>query len=1141
MTNCPPVYRNLQCESFGNKRKITSQMLRQMCKNDAYLYEQVMALWDSTDPESRKRFYPPDFMDVAHSFGIESYILTEEMGEYNYWKEVYRFSRTRKWIYKFDFDGSNDKLIEYDENGRRLMDGDVQYAWVYADSFLDVENSHNKQLLEIVNEDGVTTLRPQIATSSFEYIIHHDEDYTTKEGTGDKYVVKDEKLGKAKKDASFKGAFNNWHCNSHWYNGFNRTKNYNIKSKWRKDQDSYDIPSVCHAQTFKASNTGRLSKVNLNVQGTKSSVSPCIVEIRETSKTGYPTTNVLARTEKKFSGSGDNVVAFEFKNKAKVTKGKIYAIVIRSPLSHFENTFRIGGWTTGCFSSEKKYYGNGSAFTSEDNGKTWKKNGKTKDTKSYGSHYYDWGINQKPVDFAFEVFVQPITKKAIKQKVTTSNAKKLIEDGYTLQQDGKYKKILREAYDEKHTYEYSYIKEGSYYIHLKPIQVNPIDSFAISSVFTDNTTFSRYWRWEYYDSKLGWLEVPTDATGVDFNNNNTNRTVLKLRIRCDIEQNTYVDTTTTITDSALNELISKEKLSRTVLTYMKSATLVILTKYPQKAYLRTLYYHPPQNQILGANIWSEIGLNAQESMNNESAELEIDVIHEKVASEHFKFYDLNILNNADMTDLTPQQADLIRDMSLYISSYKLENISNNYSTYDAQYILDYVVEDKDNGGLFIEFLMRQVTPVYLLPLYYNESTEPISFFEKVQLPHLPSYPLNACEIGDDDIILDPNKFTGLSNYGFYYPLEKSIRDNLSSIDVTYTSSLDIIENDVTDENGFEINEVDVEENIAETLKGIFIEKKLSECLNDGNVVDNIFKLDLKKNDSDENAVFSSIDYAVTSDGIGIIFNAYSPVIRTIFPNRYYVDSNDKILVNVDDNYSFADKTTLTADTNIGNFELKANLTTKSYQEFVDFEVDYDNGTIEFYNQLGLISGDFNITYNPLWVRGLSVADFPLKMDLWKEQYRIQDGGIYKLKYDMNNDRWVEDEFFEPTSKNPYTDNTDSQRIFYTFKTTVAPRDNIRKLVINEGTVNERILIEDSQFFVDYLANRITFYVSDLNDNDTITIHYTPNLTDNGLALAYRLKRGRYSGGVQQSDTDLNAQPQETDDYYIGMNYFTYRT
>ena len=249
-------------------------------------------------------------------------------------------------------------------------------------------------------------------------------------------------------------------------------------------------------------------------------------------------------------------------------------------------------------------------------------------------------------------------------------------------------------------------------------------------------------------------------------------------------------------------------------------------------------------------------------------------------------------------------------------------------------------------------------------------------------------------------------------------------------------------------------------------------------------------------------------------------------------------------------YEPADKTTLSADTNVGNFELKVNLTTKSYLEFVDFEVDYDEGSIEFYNQNNLIHGDFNITYNPLWVRGLSVADFPLKMDLWKEQYKVSERtegekvvyGIYKRKYDMNSGRWVDSEFFTQTSINPYTGGVDSQgRTFYTFRTTVAPRDNIRKLVINEGTVDERVLVEDSQFFVDYLASKVTFYISDLNENDTITIHYTPNLTDNGLALAYRLKRGRFSEGEQQVDTNLTAQPSETDDYYIGMNYFTYRT
>ena len=457
MTNCPPVYRNLQCESFNNRKKITSEMMRQLCKNDAYLYEQVMALWDATDPQSKKRFYPPYFMNVGSSFGIESYILDNEEDKklFKYFNTVYRFSSVVKYVYKFNFDGTFDRTSDIYQDGVKTCIN------IEADSLLDLENHNNEQLLEIVNGQ----LRPPLVESTYDETIHHNAEYTTCKklvtpATKGKYVTeKQEKLGKAKKDASFKGAFKNWDCNNHWYNAYNRSKNYNVKNAWKKDPYNEDkdvtkkygrIPAVCHAQTFKALSSGRISKVNLNVQGSSSAVSPCTVEIRETNKNGTPTSKVLARTEKKFSGKGENIVAFEFKNKAEVSKGKTYAIVIRSPLSKFENTYRIGGWTTGCFSSEKKYYSDGSAYTSQDNGKTWKKNGKTSDTKSYGAHYYDWGINQKPIDFAFEVYVQPITQKSVKKYVKGKNAV------YK-----PYKKLTAKAYDEVHTYSYNYYKEGN--------------------------------------------------------------------------------------------------------------------------------------------------------------------------------------------------------------------------------------------------------------------------------------------------------------------------------------------------------------------------------------------------------------------------------------------------------------------------------------------------------------------------------------------------------------------------------------------------------------------------------------------------------------------------------------------------------
>ena len=325
-------------------------MLRQFCKNDAYLKEQIDLLWDATDPESRKRFYPPDYMDIEHSFGIEEHKLDKYEREFfNYWDTVYRFSTVDRYVYQFDFDTTNDRVSEI------TQDADVNVKHIWADSLLDLDNDYGVNKLEIVRDSVVvngktqtiSTLRPPLSTETFDKIYKTKEDkipFTdktliskAKKGKPKKkatYVVKPEKLGKAKRDAYFKGATGNWNCNNHWYNGFDENKNYNVKAKWKKDPYGEDknivkkygrIPSVCHAQTFEAQHSGRITKVNLNIQGDKSAPSPCTVEIRTLDKkTGKPTEKVLARVEKKFNSKGENIVSFEFnKEKAKVKKVNI--------------------------------------------------------------------------------------------------------------------------------------------------------------------------------------------------------------------------------------------------------------------------------------------------------------------------------------------------------------------------------------------------------------------------------------------------------------------------------------------------------------------------------------------------------------------------------------------------------------------------------------------------------------------------------------------------------------------------------------------------------------------------------------------------------------------------------------------------
>lgn len=1202
MTNCPPVYRNIQCESFGNKRKITSQMLRQFCKNDAYLKEQIDLLWDTTDPESKKRFYPPDYMDVENSFGIMADTISTthyDIEFFKYFQEVYNFSNITRFKYYFDFDVSTDKESEI------IKDSDeTHYMKIYSDSLLDLENSYDLEKMEIVRQDitidgeatSISTLRPVLVTGSYREIVHHEEEYTTnvekiktKEATKGKYVTKKkEQLGKAHKDAYYFGAYNNWDCNNHWYNGFDRTKNYSIKSAWKKDPYGEDakivkkygrIPSVCHSQTFKPQSSGRISKISLNIQGDKNAVSPCVVEIRTTSKKGYPTSKVLARCEKRFSGTGENIVAFQFKDKPYVKKGETYAIVVRSPFSHFNKTYRLGGWTTGCFSSDSKYYGDGSAFTSVDNGHTWVKNGKTKDTKGYGSHYYDWGINQKPVDFAFEVYIQPITQKAIKKKV---KGKKAVYEYKTYQQ------LEKEAYDEVFTYEFTYFREGSYYIHLKPLRCNPIDWFNISSTFVTEQrdgTFkvsysSEYWTWEYYDSTTStWKEVGNNI--VELDNTRTNLSVLKLRVRCDIDKNTFgkivqqnyssgANYTPTPDEQIFANLLASNKISEDFLTYLKNVEITVGSRLPSTAYLRTKYYHPNKTDMLGASLWSEVGAIAK---TYGDAQLQIDVIHERDSIEHFQFIDLLIINSMEIGSnhtYSEKQYEIFNKMIELITLFEGED--PNYNT--GVEIIQYVYNDHRGKGEFLKFLKQQLVPIYLLPIMVDRDgtgAKPYNLFDTLQLAHSPSYPLSGGDVGDDDIIIDIDDFTYVSDAGFVYPLSSSIAKTLSSILVTYKTYMEVDTQETiidgqrvvltTDEEGFELNDIDRQENIEETLKGIVLNEKLAKGETfqshylDGN---NGLGMGFFKNGD---KIDTKIDYAITNDGMYIAFNSFSPVIRELFPDMYDVNV-DEVVGNIGDvtlksQYSMHFPNSFPkSGTTVTGFEMKIDLTTKTYQEFVDFEVNYDTAEITFYNQTSLLNGDFKVRYNPLWVRGLSVADFPLKMDLWKEEYVIgvktidekNVDGIYKMKFNTNNGEDERDTFYQKTNINPLTKVPSTETSYYTFKTTVPPLDNIRKLVINEDTNDERVLEEDSQFFVDYMTNTVTFYINDLVADDTITIHYTPNLTDNGLALGYRLKRPRYitedGQKVEVFENDeryLYASPKDEDYALLGMNYFTYRT
>ena len=1110
MTNCPKVYKNLQCESFGDRKKITSQMLRQFCKNDAYLYDQIMKLWDLTDPESRKRFHPPDFMDTSKSFGIQCYALRESEKEFNdYLDYVYRFSKVTTYEYRINFNTN-------DDNPRDNCI-DESYKIINDESIVDVSGNGLSKKLERVDDGASVTFRPSETTASF----HKDAVTTQVENNTPKTTkippVK-EVLGKAKKDAYCSGPYKNNHCNSYWYAGFNLHKNYNIKSKWNKNQDSYDIPSVCRAQTFTAENTGKITKVSLMMQGNKSAKSPCIVEIRTVNKKGYPTTKVLARAEKKFTHSTGSMTAFTFDTKAAVKKGKKYAIVVRAPLNNHNKTYRWGGWAHTCYSNIKKesYY-KGEPYLSEDNGKTWIKFGKSRDLQSHDK-WYLWGYAEKPLDHCFEVFVAPV--KVVK---ATQAGGGINKRGVQKPSKKNYKTVVVEdAFDVN----FKYFEKGDYYLNFNPILCNPINKVTISPGYTDGVYSKDNYTWQILEPSTHSWKNMTKIEGDDWEytfNEQGKYHYLKLRLKFYINTNMVDDRDVTAQEKAAYE--NKGLVVQTV-PYFKNARIIIDCEHPQTAYLRTNYYDPDRTEMLGANIWSEVSARAN-VINN--ASVEIDVIHKKQVQDIIKFYTL------DNPDLLDYYLDFMKE-------YK-----NNYSyTIDNQeYIKNMVLSNTGYADEFIEYLSEQLTPVYLLSedddvMYFNSEGRPT-----VKLFNLPSYPIGDCEMSVEDakIDLDSNDVvSNVSQYGFTYNVGRNIKNLIKEISVSYYIPKEgIVE---YDENGFLVNDLDSFERFEEVF--VFDDEvkftKDSDYLNNGVVKQNTF-------------TNSYYDYNISPDGKKIIFNKQSQMITNLFNiqnNRIsfkdtikkhnYDDDGNLVGVNENENVSVYD------------IDVHIKLQSHTFTEFYDYEIDYDTGEVEFFTEIP--EGDMTFTYNPLWVRGLNVADFPLKMDLWTETYRIGEGyteseesvgGIYKQFFDEFDDSH-DGEFFLPTNISPKS-NKPTNNSYLTFKTSVPPRDNIRKLILNiDGEDGGTELIEDNHFFVDYLTNTVILNYPNLQENDTLTIKYTPNLTDVGLALGYRLRRPTYdyaenilsdgSGYVRYNSPEYHA---NADDVYILGNYFTYRT
>ena len=163
----------------------------------------------------------------------------------------------------------------------------------------------------------------------------------------------------------------------------------------------------------------------------------------------------------------------------------------------------------------------------------------------------------------------------------------------------------------------------------------------------------------------------------------------------------------------------------------------------------------------------------------------------------------------------------------------------------------------------------------------------------------------------------------------------------------------------------------------------------------------------------------------------------------------------------------------------------------NYGEWYDFNVDYDNDTITLAEDLinDVPVGSITFTYNPIFIQDLTQSEIgrtyngvnssytsnPLVIDYFKQEFIVSDDILESRQVPLR----------------------------------ASPVDPLRSVILNKNTDDERELIEDNDFVVDYTKGMLIFNIVDeedystiLNLNDKLEVIYTPNLEDTGIALGY---------------------------------------
>lgn len=575
-----------------------------------------------------------------------------------------------------------------------------------------------------------------VAKSTVDFVTEHDKD-----GVEKTYARLQTHTEETPANYESFGTSTGGTNNSFWYVGYNKSKNYNLKAEWLKDEKRNDIPSVCRAQTFKvpAGKGGVLESISLKLDynGSKNRecASPLYVQIWKTYQK-FATKTVWNKTKKKMeykyikyselpasdsSGKGqykENYSQYqryeEYKKKLKYTSGKKKGQYKKDKNGNILTETAYRKKTNGDYVREREYI-------------QWLGHNKKKDDGTYYSNIYHplaeavyskvgdpWPtikfekpcVIEEGKSYAIVLF-SPLSdwKHCPRWGGWGRNCKRdsVYPDGHAFMSEDNgrtWKRYGKNGKDTDANGKVLEYKKGKYTPQDFAFEINVETEAAKPNVVYSND--------EEYLYLKPILTNPIKEVKLSYEGDGDQGQLVHVEYEVSIDGDEWIhiDNASPVNFDDLTEdggdlprmLLVRARLWRDDVTAAKTLTpsiknmRIMLTTTPAKEmYARTSFHEPKTEAMLGANIWGRI---FAPFVNESTVDCSLEIIQGESVTDHFNFVKLSEVDEKleELELEYPEVSSLENeDRAIYLTEHPeiITEFKNKYT-----YILPYEIEDK---------------------------------------------------------------------------------------------------------------------------------------------------------------------------------------------------------------------------------------------------------------------------------------------------------------------------------------------------------------------------------------------------------------------------------------------------------------